>query len=177
MTTTIHQLGQLKKYIEFLEEYYTNTDSTDLRTDMDAAVKQIEQAIFIINSKVDYSEMILEKLYKAITEFGWNSPNYAYADCSGIYDKLIDIKNRKITGELYIPWSNSPCWYEFICVLENEKIGSPPHTDYRLNIIITPFTDNPKNKYFTEKTSEKYYRCSPFTDFEELLINVFEEYT
>ena len=41
MTTTIHQLGQLKKYIEFLEEYYTNTDSPDLRTDMDTAVKQI----------------------------------------------------------------------------------------------------------------------------------------
>jgi len=177
MTTHIQQLGQLKKYIEYLEDYYTNNDAPDLSVEMDLAVRQMDQIIGGFNSKFDYSEMILNKVFIAAKEFGGNSPSYEYGECSGINNILMDIDAQKITGELYIPLPGKPYRYEFMCVLENDDIDGPLHADYRINISITPYSDNPKPKYYTENRSVKYYKCSPFTNFEELLITACEEYT
>ena len=198
----ITKLGHLKKYLEYLEDYYTNIakdDSTsgsesedygdaesgsepsgknkkdnNIRTEVDNAIRQMEQAIGAINSKFDYSEMILDKLHKAIKEFGFNSIIYRYGDCSGIYDIVIDKGNRKITGELFVPLSSGYYWYEYTCILENDDIDGPLHADYRINVIITPYEDNPKNVWYV--ASDNWYQCSPFTAFDELINTTCEDY-
>lgn len=192
----ITKLGHLKRYIEYLEDYYINATKNEaksgielggetsskpkkdnnIRAEIDNAIQQMEQAIGRINSKFDYSEMIFDKLHKAIKEFGFNSINYSYGDCSGIYDIVVDKANRKITGELYFPFSHGTYRYEYICILENDDIDGPLHADYRINVIITPYESNPKHEYYAEQPSDKWYQCSPFTDFEELTYTTCEDY-
>ena len=188
----ITKLGHLKKYLEYLEDYYTNIAKDDaesgsetsgkpkkdnnIRAEIDSAVQKMEQVIGAINSKFDYSEMILDKLYKAIKEYGGNNPFYEYGNCSGIFSIVVDKANRKITGELYFPFSHGIFQYEYICILENDDIDGPLHANYRINVIITPYASNPKHKYYVEQPSDNWYRCSQFTDFEELIHTTCEDY-
>ena len=173
---SLAELGQLKRYIEYLEDYYKNPGTNqEIAAEITHAVQQMTLAVGAINSRFDYTSMILDKLYKAIKEFGFNSASYEYACCSGIYDLVLDRDDKKITGELCVPWPSQSLWYNYICVLENDDIDCPPGANYRVNVIITPFESNPKKSW--DKPSDEYYRCSPFTDFAELIATTCDEYT
>ena len=170
------RLGQLKRYIEYLEDYYRNPiTNPEIASEVNNAFQQMTLAIGAINAKFDYTSMILDKLYKAIKEFGFNSVCYEYACCSGIYELVLDRDNKKITGELCVPWPRQTLLYNYICVLENDDIDGPPDANYRINVIITPLESNPKKSW--DKPSDEYYRCSPFTDFAELIATTCDEYT
>ena len=170
MSCQLEKLGELKKYIEYLEDYYKNPSSTpqDISAETNAAVEQMSVAVEQINAKFDYSEMILDKLFAVMKKY-YKHPSLRDDDFSEFYEVAIDKQQNQITGKFYNREWNHISIFDYKCILIHDATGM----DYKIHVIVEPHSDN---YYQHFQTTSKCYRCSPFTDFNEFVDMITEDY-
>ncbi len=173
MSSQLEKLGNLKKYIEYLEDYYTNPSSIlqDISAETNTAVEQISVAVAQINAKFDYTEMILDKLFAVMEKYHKN-PSLRDDDFSEFYDVAIDKQQKQITGKFYNREWRRISIFDYRCILIHEAMDATG-IDYKINIIVEPHADNDYQHF---QATSKYYKCSPFTDFVEFIDMITEDY-
>lgn len=174
MSSQLEKLANLKKYIEYLEDYYKNPSSIqqDISAETNAAVEQMSVAVAKINSKFDYTETIFDKLYHSIKTFGQNKLEYEYGDHSNMFDITINKHQKQIKSTLYVPFPGMTLYYDFIFIIQHNitLCQEPSNVDYSINVTVFADADNKPN--YSPDFSNENYKCSPFTDFDDLLLNI-----
>jgi hypothetical protein len=173
MSDQLGKLGELKKYIEYLEDYYKNPSSVpqDISAETNAAVEQISVAVEKINAKFDYSDMILDKLFVVMKKYH-KQPSLRDDDFSEFYDVAMDKQQNQITGKFYNQECGRISIFDYKCFLIHNS-AEATDIDYKIHVIINPHADNDYQHF---QATSKYYRCSPFTDFNEFVDMITEDY-